>query len=75
MYPLRYPLGARFQINDVVAKRVERELGVADKNWWRMCHQIRPYMGSLHSYDSWAVPVRLLKSTKLNDWMPHSFAR
>jgi transposase-like protein len=37
--------------NGVAAKRVERELGVTYKTAWRMCHQIREYMGSLDSDD------------------------
>lgn len=31
--------------NGVAAKRVERELGVTYKTAWRMCHEIRKYMG------------------------------
>jgi transposase-like protein len=37
--------------NGVAAKRVERELGVTYKTAWRMCHQIRKYMGQLDSDD------------------------
>jgi transposase len=33
--------------NGVAAKRVERELGVTYKTAWRMCHQIRKYMGEV----------------------------
>lgn len=33
--------------NGVAAKRVERELGVTYKTAWRMCHQIREYMGTV----------------------------
>ncbi|UNU44028.1 IS1595 family transposase [Sphingopyxis sp. YF1] len=35
----------------VAAKEVERQLGVTYKTAWRMCHQIREYMGSLDSDD------------------------
>lgn len=37
--------------NGVAAKRVEREIGVTYKTAWRMCHEIRKYMGSLDSDD------------------------
>ena len=37
--------------NGVAAKEVERQLGVTYKTAWRMCHQIREYMGSLDSDD------------------------
>jgi len=33
--------------NGVAAKRVERELGVTYKTAWRMCHEIRKYMGAV----------------------------
>lgn len=33
--------------NGVAAKRVERELGVTYKTAWRMCHEVRKYMGQL----------------------------
>jgi transposase-like protein len=33
--------------NGVAAKRVQREIGVTYKTAWRMCHEIRKYMGSL----------------------------
>lgn len=35
----------------VAAKEVERQLGVTYKTAWRMCHEIRKYMGSLDSDD------------------------
>ena len=37
--------------NGVAAKEVERQLGVTYKTAWRMCHEIRKYMGSLDSDD------------------------
>ena len=37
--------------NGVAAKRVERELGVTYKTAWRMCHQIREYMGEIDGAD------------------------
>ena len=37
--------------NGVAAKRVERELGVTYKTAWRMCHEVRKYMGQLDSDD------------------------
>ena len=33
--------------NGVAAKRVEREIGVTYKTAWRMCHEIRKYMGQV----------------------------
>lgn len=33
--------------NGVAAKEVERQLGVTYKTAWRMCHQIREYMGQV----------------------------
>ena len=37
--------------NGVAAKRVQREIGVTYKTAWRMCHEIRKYMGALDSDD------------------------
>lgn len=37
--------------NGVAAKEVERQLGVTYKTAWRMCNQIREYMGQLYSDD------------------------
>jgi transposase len=42
--------------NGVAAKEVERQLGVTYKTAWRMCHQIREYMGSLDSDDPLGGP-------------------
>lgn len=33
--------------NGVAAKEVERQLGVTYKTAWRMCHEIRKYMGQV----------------------------
>lgn len=33
--------------NGVAAKEIERQIGVTYKTAWRMCHQIREYMGAL----------------------------
>lgn len=37
--------------NGVAAKRVQRELGVTYKTAWRMCHEIRKYMGEVDGCD------------------------
>lgn len=37
--------------NGVAAKEIERQLGVTYKTAWRMCHEIRKYMGALDSDD------------------------
>lgn len=37
--------------NGVAAKRVQREIGVTYKTAWRMCHEVRKYMGALDSDD------------------------
>jgi transposase len=42
--------------NGVAAKRVEREIGVTYKTAWRMCHEIREYMGKLDSDDPLGGP-------------------
>lgn len=42
--------------NGVAAKRVQRELGVTYKTAWRMCHEIREYMGNLDSDDPLGGP-------------------
>ena len=42
--------------NGVAAKRVEREIGVTYKTAWRMCHEIRKYMGALDSDDPLGGP-------------------
>ena len=33
--------------NGVAAKEVQRQLGVTYKTAWRMCHEIRKYMGDV----------------------------
>lgn len=51
----RTPLRDWFQVmfmfcstrNGVAAKEVERQLGVTYKTAWRMCHEIRKYMGEI----------------------------
>lgn len=49
--PLRDWFFVMFQFcalrNGVAAKEVERQLGVTYKTAWRMCHEIRKYMGAL----------------------------
>ena len=49
--PLRDWFFVMFQFcasrNGVAAKEVERQLGVTYKTVWRMCHQIREYMGEI----------------------------
>ena len=49
--PLRDWFFVMFQFctsrNGVAAKEVERQLGVTYKTAWRMCHQIREYMGAV----------------------------
>jgi transposase len=49
--PLRDWFFVMFQFcasrNGVAAKEVERQLGVTYKTAWRMCHQIREYMGAI----------------------------
>jgi hypothetical protein len=47
--------------NGVAAKRVERELGVTYKTAWRMCHQIRDYMGKLDSDDPLGGPGSIVE--------------
>jgi transposase-like protein len=47
--------------NGVAAKKVERELGVTYKTAWRMCHQIREYMGSLDSDDPLGGPGSIVE--------------
>ncbi|WEK46870.1 MAG: IS1595 family transposase [Candidatus Andeanibacterium colombiense] len=38
--------------NGVAAKEVERQLGVTYKTAWRMCHEIRKYMGAVDGDDA-----------------------
>src|SRR3546814_14590615 len=47
--------------NGVAAKRVERELGVTYKTAWRMCHEIRKYMGALDSDDPLGGPGEIVE--------------
>ena len=42
--------------NGVAAKRVQREIGVTYKTAWRMCHEVRKYMGALDSDDPLGGP-------------------
>jgi len=53
--PLRDWFFVMFQFctsrNGVAAKEVERQLGVTYKTAWRMCHQIREYMGQVDGND------------------------
>jgi transposase-like protein len=53
--PLRDWFFVMFQFcasrNGVAAKEVERQLGVTYKTAWRMCHQIREYMGEVDGPD------------------------
>ena len=53
--PLRDWFFVMFQFcasrNGVAAKEVERQIGVTYKTAWRMCHQIREYMGALDGND------------------------
>lgn len=53
--PLRDWFYVMFQFctsrNGVAAKEVERQLGVTYKTAWRMCHEIREYMGQLDGND------------------------
>lgn len=52
--PLRDWFFVMFQFcasrNGVAAKEVERQLGVTYKTAWRMCHQIREYMGEVDGF-------------------------
>jgi transposase-like protein len=53
--PLRDWFFVMFQFvtsrNGVAAKEVERQLGVTYKTAWRMCHEIRKYMGAVDGCD------------------------
>lgn len=66
--PLRDWFFVMFQFcasrNGVAAKEVERELGVTSKTAWRMCHEIRKYMGALDSDDRLAVPAPKSRPTR-----------
>jgi transposase len=47
--------------NGVAAKRVQREIGVTYKTAWRMCHEIREYMGELDSDDPLGGPGSIVE--------------
>jgi transposase len=47
--------------NGVAAKKVQRDLGVTYKTAWRMCHQIREYMGTLDSDDPLGGPGEMVE--------------
>jgi len=47
--------------NGVAAKRVQREIGVTYKTAWRMCHEIRKYMGALDSDDPLGGPGEIVE--------------
>jgi len=47
--------------NGVAAKEVQRQLGVTYKTAWRMCHEIREYMGSLDSDDPIGGPGSIVE--------------
>lgn len=63
--PLRDWFYVMFQFvttrNGVAAKRVERDLGVTYKTAWRMCHEIRKYMGALDSDDPMGGPGSIVE--------------
>jgi transposase len=63
--PLRDWFYVMFQFvttrNGVAAKRVERDLGVTYKTAWRMCHEIRKYMGALDSDDPLGGPGSIVE--------------
>jgi transposase-like protein/predicted RNA-binding Zn-ribbon protein involved in translation (DUF1610 family) len=47
--------------NGVAAKRVQREIGVTYKTAWRMCHEVRKYMGQLDSDDPLGGPGSIVE--------------
>jgi transposase len=47
--------------NGVAAKEVERQLGVTYKTAWRMCHEVRKYMGALDSDDPLGGPGEVVE--------------
>jgi transposase-like protein len=47
--------------NGVAAKFVQREIGVTYKTAWRMCHEIRKYMGALDSDDPLGGPGEVVQ--------------
>lgn len=48
--------------NGVAAKEVERQLGVTYKTAWRMCHEIRAYMGSMDHGDTLGGPFKTVEA-------------
>lgn len=47
--------------NGVAAKRVQREIDVTYKTAWRMCHEIRKYMGALDGDDPLGGPGEIVE--------------
>src|SRR5688572_32516573 len=47
--------------NGVAAKEVERQLGVTYKTAWRMCHEIRKYMGAVDGDEPLGGPFRTVE--------------
>ena len=47
--------------NGVAAKEVERQLGVTYKTAWRMCHEIREYMGAVDGNDPVGGPDQIVE--------------
>lgn len=47
--------------NGVAAKRVQREIGVTYKTAWRMCDEIRKYMGALDGNDPIGGPDEIVQ--------------
>lgn len=63
--PLRDWFFVMFQFctsrNGVAAKEVERQLGVTYKTAWRMCHEIRQYMGAVDGDDFLGGPGQIVE--------------
>jgi len=47
--------------NGVAAKEVERQLGVTYKTAWRMCHEIRKYMGQIDGDEPMGGPFKTVE--------------